>query len=96
MRANVFFGDLRRVRALWLCQLARLRGPGDEVAESPTGIIPESLMRPEKKADVIAWLVAGPAEAKWKKKMLLSWAQMVGVRLRKQDYDKVEGSAIDR
>jgi hypothetical protein len=53
-------------------------------------------MRPEKKQDVLAWLVAQPAEAKQKKQLLLGWAVMVGVRLHKRDYDQVEASAIDR
>lgn len=63
---------------------------------SPTDIIPEELMYAARKADVIAFLVNAPAEAKLKKSLLLGWAQAVGVRLQAREYREVEQSAIDR
>jgi hypothetical protein len=63
---------------------------------SPTGIIPELLMDPRRKKDVIAWLKAQPAEAKLKKSLLLGWATVVGIRLQQRDYREVAESAIDR
>jgi len=63
---------------------------------SPTGVIPELLMRPQMKREVMKFLKEAPAEAKLKKALLLGWAQTVGVRLRQRDYRELEESAIDR
>lgn len=63
---------------------------------SPTLIIPEELMHPSKKREVIDFLIKAPAEAKLKSSLLLGWAQEVGLRLRQRDYEAVNTSAIDR
>jgi hypothetical protein len=63
---------------------------------SPTTVIPEELMHPAAKREVVAFLVAAPAEAKLKTSLLLGWAQEVGLRLRQRDYDAVTATAIDR
>jgi hypothetical protein len=63
---------------------------------SPTTVIPEELMHPSKKKEVIAFLILAPAEAKLKTSLLLGWAQEVGLRLRQRDYNAVTVSAIDR
>jgi hypothetical protein len=63
---------------------------------SPTTIIPEELMDPSKKKEVVAFLITAPAEAKLKTSLLLGWAQEVGLRLRQRDYDAVTATAIDR
>jgi hypothetical protein len=63
---------------------------------SPTTIIPEELMHPNAKKEVIAFLITAPAEAKLKTSLLLGWAQEVGLRLRQRDYDAVSATAIDR
>jgi hypothetical protein len=63
---------------------------------SPTTIIPEELMHPNAKKEVVAFLIAAPAEAKLKTSLLLGWAQEVGLRLRQRDYDAVSATAIDR
>lgn len=63
---------------------------------SPTGIIPEELMDPSRKKDVVNFLIVAPAEAKLKQQLLLGWAQEVGLRLRQRDYDAVTATAIDR
>ena len=62
---------------------------------SPTLIIPEELMFPSRKKDVLAFLLAAPAERKFKAQLLLAWAQEVGVHLRQRDYDFVQSSALD-
>lgn len=62
---------------------------------SPTLIIPEELMHPSRKADVLQFLRAAPAERKFKAQLLLGWAQEVGIRLRQRDYDFVQAVAID-
>ena len=63
---------------------------------SPTTVIPEELMHPSKKKEVLAFLITAPAEAKLKSQLLLGWAQEVGLLLRQRDYDAVTTSAIDR
>jgi hypothetical protein len=62
---------------------------------SPTLIIPEELMHPGKKKEVLAFLLTAPAERKLKAQLLLGWAQEVGIRLRQRDYDYVQSSALD-
>ena len=63
---------------------------------SPTLIIPEELMHPGKKQEVLRFLITAPAEAKLKQQLLLGWAQEVGIRLRQRDYVAVTNTAIDR
>jgi hypothetical protein len=62
---------------------------------SPTLIIPEELMHPSKKREVLDFLLSAPAERKFKAQLLLSWAQEVGITLRQRDYDYVQSSALD-
>jgi hypothetical protein len=62
---------------------------------SPTLIIPEELMHPSRKKDVLNFLLTAPAERKLKAQLLLGWAQEVGLRLRQRDYDYVQSSALD-
>ena len=62
---------------------------------SPTTVIPEEFMHPSKKKEVLAFLIAAPAERKLKSQLLLGWAQEVGLRLRQRDYLAVMATAID-
>jgi hypothetical protein len=62
---------------------------------SPTLIIPEELMFPNKKKEVLTLLHDAPAERKFKAQLLLSWAQEVGIQLRQRDYDYVQSHALD-
>ncbi len=63
--------------------------------ESPTGIIPEELMYPQKKKEVILFLLAQPYAGDLKRRLLEGWAITVGIRLRGADYARVERSGID-
>lgn len=63
---------------------------------SIASIIPDDLFDASKKKEVIAFLAAAPAEAKFKQKALLDWARWVGVRIAARDYRTVAASAIDR
>jgi len=63
---------------------------------SPTGIIPEELLVPAKRQEVIRWLREQAFTADLKRQLLLGWAQWVGARLRQRDYDAVTGTGIDR
>ena len=53
-------------------------------------------MRPERKADAIRAIQSMPAEATWKRELLLGWARTVGVRLKRADYQAVEMTGVDR
>lgn len=62
---------------------------------STTGIIPEDLMDPRLKADVIRWLTAQPYDGYFKRRLLEGWAITVGVRVRGRDFALVVASGID-
>lgn len=62
---------------------------------SPTGIIAEDLMVPNKKRAVIDFLMAQPYTADMKRSLLLGWAVTVGMRLQRADYAAVERSGVD-
>ena len=64
--------------------------------ESTTGIIPEELMHPEKKAEVISFLIAQPLPSWTKRKLLVGWAVTVGVFLGALDYHQVVASGTDK
>lgn len=63
--------------------------------ESPTGIIPESLMYPEKKAEVVQFLQAQPLPGDFKRRLLEGWAITVGIRVRSREYNLVAASGFD-
>lgn len=63
--------------------------------ESPTGIIPEALMYPEKKPQVVAFLQAQPLPGDLKRRLLEGWAITVGVRCQLKDYRVLEQSGVD-
>jgi hypothetical protein len=62
---------------------------------SPTGVIPELLMYPNKKREVVDFLKALPLESKRKRQLLLGWAQTVGMRIEERLYRELDESAID-
>jgi len=63
--------------------------------ESPTGIIPEELMYPQRKQQVIAFLLAQPLPGDLKRRLLEGWAITVGLRCNAKDYRVLEQSGID-
>lgn len=63
--------------------------------ESPTGIIPEALMYPEKKKEVLQFLMAQPLPGDFKRRLLEGWCLTVGVRCRGRDYSLLEQSGFD-
>lgn len=63
---------------------------------SPTGIIPERLMHPENKGEVVDFLMAQPYPSVTKRELLLGWAITVGCRLSRKDYAAVERTGTDR
>jgi hypothetical protein len=63
--------------------------------ESPTGIIPEELMYPAKKQEVLAFLMAQPYPGDFKRRLLEGWALTVGLRLPSRDFRAVERTGFD-
>lgn len=63
---------------------------------SPTGVIREELMYPQKKQEVIDFLLAAPLPGRLKRNILQGWAMTVGVAIRAFEYRKVEASGNDQ
>jgi hypothetical protein len=64
--------------------------------DSPTGIIPEALMYPQFKKEVIDFLITQPLPS-WRKVSLLSgWCITVGVRCKSYEYHVLEVSGADK
>ena len=66
------------------------------MAKSPTGIIPEDLLFPQKRAAVMAYLINLPVEGDDKVELLIGWAKAVGVTVNASQRDTVRQSGIDR
>jgi hypothetical protein len=64
--------------------------------ESPTGIIPEELMYPQRKAEVIAFLMAQPLPSWTKRRLAEGWCITVGCRMRSREYHLIEVSGTDQ
>jgi hypothetical protein len=62
---------------------------------SPTGIIPESLMYPQRKREVINFLLAQALPGALKRRLLEGWAVTVGVRVRSREYQLLDASGDD-
>lgn len=60
-----------------------------EAMISPTGIIDESLMYPEKLGAVMEFLKAETATGDWKREVLQGWARTVGVKISQAQYRAV-------
>lgn len=63
--------------------------------ESPTGIIPEELMYPEKLKEVVAFLKAQPYPGNLKRSLIMGWARVAGIQLKRKVINDVEYSGID-
>lgn len=66
------------------------------MAKSPTGIIPEELMFPARRQDVMTFLVNLPVDGDDKVSLLVGWAKTVGVTVNASQRDTVRQSGIDR
>jgi len=66
------------------------------VSKSPTGIIPEALMFPAKRAEVMQFLAELPVHGDDKVDLLVGWARMVGVTVNSSTRRKVRETGIDR
>jgi hypothetical protein len=63
--------------------------------ESPTGIIPESLMYPEKRVEVKDWLMSQPWPSHHKVTMFQAWAITTGTRPTRIDLQELEATGTD-
>jgi hypothetical protein len=61
---------------------------------SPTGIIPEELLYPQRKKDVINFLIAQALPGNLKRRLLEGWCITVGVRARPRDYYLLDASDV--
>ena len=66
------------------------------MSKSPTGVIPEELMRPRKLAEVMRFLQALPVNGDDKADLFLGWARMVGVKVNAAQRRAVRESGVDR
>jgi hypothetical protein len=66
------------------------------MSKSPTGIIPEELMFPAKRAEVMAFLALLPVHGDDKVDLLIGWARMVGVSVNSSTRRTVRETGIDR
>jgi hypothetical protein len=66
------------------------------MAKSPTGIIPEELMFPAKKAEVMQYLKELPVHGDDKVDLLVGWAKMVGVTVNSSTRRQVRMTGTDR
>ncbi len=65
------------------------------MAKSPTGIIPEKLMRAGAIAQVMAYLISLPVEGDDKVELLIGWARAVGQHVSSSQRQKVRTSGVD-
>jgi hypothetical protein len=66
------------------------------MSKSPTGIIPEELMLPAKRDEVVAFLAQLPVPGDDKVDLLVGWAKMVGVKVNASLRQKVQLTGTDR
>ena len=66
------------------------------MAKSPTGIIPEELLYPYKRQQVVDYLKKLPVDGDDKVALLLGWAKAVGVTVNSSQRATVRDSGIDR
>jgi hypothetical protein len=63
--------------------------------ESPTGIIPEELMYPQRKRQAKAWIMSMPYTSQFKSDLWKGWCVTVGLMATRLDYADIEASGID-
>lgn len=66
------------------------------MAKSPTGVIPEELIKPGALGQVMTFLQALPADGDTKVEYLVGWAKAVGVKLNSGQRRAVRESGNDR
>lgn len=66
------------------------------MSKSPTGIIPEELMRPYRMADVMKFLATLPVHGDDKVDLFVGWAKMVGVKVNAAQRQAVRLTGTDR
>lgn len=64
--------------------------------ESPTGIIPEDLMYPQRLGAVMDWLKRQHADSEQKINVFRGWAVTVGVKLSASQIQAVANTGVDR
>jgi hypothetical protein len=67
-----------------------------QVSKSPTGIIPEELMFPARRLEVMGFLMKLPIPGDDKVDLLVGWARMVGVTVNSSQRATVRNTGTDR
>lgn len=65
------------------------------MTDSPTGIIPETMMNPKSRKQVVAWLITQPWPGHIKRDVLFGWARTVGIRLLEREVQQVVSSGLE-
>ena len=65
------------------------------MSKSPTGIIPEELMYPARRLEVMAFLMRLPIPGNDKVDLFIGWARMVGVTVNASQRATVRNSGTD-
>lgn len=63
---------------------------------SPTGILPEELMHPNRLADVLETIKKIPVPAYYKVQLLFNWSKSVGVKISASQFEAVRRTGTDR
>jgi hypothetical protein len=66
------------------------------MSKSPTGILPEELMRPAMLAEVMQFLAVLPVHGDDKVDLFVGWAKMVGVKVNASQRQAVRMTGTDR
>lgn len=66
------------------------------MSKSPTGIIPEELMFPSRRLQVMEFLMRLPVPGDDKVDLLVGWARMVGVTVNASQRNTVRNTGTDR
>lgn len=62
---------------------------------SPTGIVPEELMYPQKLGEVMTLLKSKVGTGDWKREVLQGWARCVGTKISQAQYRAVYQTGWD-
>jgi hypothetical protein len=61
---------------------------------NPRGIMPETLMHAERRADALRWIMLAPYGASMKLGLLRGWAASVGLTLTAEEYRAARASSL--
>lgn len=63
---------------------------------SPTGIMPDELISPDRRTDAVNWILAQPLESRVKVRLFKGWLRTLGQTATAAEYTTIEDSGIER